>query len=284
MTIQIIDLAESFRQVTSLIEAMLELSAIMNRPVKEAELYGAIASVLEDIDIPKPLIDYIHAQIKDCGAVTKTDLKIAKISAPVYPMEWLRPDWTPELFLAATPDYTDAQRCEAVLLTRDIPLISWYVNARAGRPRATTVDQGRLESQLKIIQGELNEAVKSVEALDGAHLRDDQADLFLVVGGLGAFYPSSMNDDFVFMVSKNFTRIDGTYADAVKTQQLWLERGVKCEISEKTAYGTFPVLVSEPSVYKEDNMPVGKFLKSYKFEDSDFETLDQAATATIIAK
>ena len=282
MTYQIGDLAESFRQVSSLVEAMMELSSIMKRPIDEDELLGAIASALEDVELPPSLVDFIRKQVR--SKVTKTDLKIGSIPAPLYPMEWLRPDWTPELFLEATPNYTDAQRCEAVLLTRDIPLISWYVNARAGRPRSLTVEQGRLDSQLKIIQGELNEAVKSVEALDGAHLRDDQADLFLVVGGLGAFYPSSMNDDFVFMVSKNFTRIDGTYADAEKTQQLWLDRGVKCIIAEKTTYGTFPVLVSEPSVYKEDNMPVGKFLKSYKFEDSDFATLDQSTTATIIAK
>lgn len=192
--------------------------------------------------------------------------------------------WTTDSFLAATIDMSDAERCAAVLKTRDIVLISWYVNVRAGREVKNHPLQSDLENQLKIIQCELDEAFVSVGELHGYGLRDDVPDMLLTVAGLAGYYKQSINNDFITMVEANFTRIDGTRADAEKTKAKWTAVGIPCEIKE-TELGTFPVTVTEAvNITKEDgtveHYPVGKFMKSYQFRGEKYP--DDGNTPAIV--
>lgn len=241
----------------------------------QAEICGYIAS-LKDHEIDPSL-----KHVKQYKQPVLTFAPVGLDPVPVDVAAWLRPDWTPELFLQATPEWSDKDRQCAVLLTRDIPLISWYVNHRAGRPRAESVDAKRLESQAKIIKNEWDELLTSIEKRDGYQMRDDQADLFLVVGGLGAYYPANMNQDFVDMVRANFTRIDDNLADAELTQKKWSDLGLHCAVTPNPVAGTYPVLITQECEYKGDSYSVGKFLKSHKFTDAKYPT-DDGATATIV--
>lgn len=215
-------------------------------------------------------IQHLQKQIRELAIFAPVGME----PVPVEQDVWLRPDWTPENFLTATPGFTDAQRQEAVLMTRDIPLISWYVNHRAGRPRGLAVPKKLLESQSKIIKNEWDELVNSIANNDGYQMRDDQADLFLVVGGLGAYYPANMNQDFVDMVRANFTRIDDNPNDAQITQAKWSGLGIPCAVTPNPVAGTYPVLVTEECVYNGDSYAVGKFLKSHRFTDATYDEHD----------
>lgn len=186
---------------------------------------------------------------------------------------WIRGDWTPELFMNSTHGWTDTARQEVVLLTRDIPLISWYVNYRAGREQYVNTPAHLLENQAKIIQSELNEAFTSIRDCNGNTLRDDVPDLFLTVAGFGAYYKASLTSDFVAMVRSNFTRIDTTLEDAELTLAKYIAKGIPCKIVATKA-GTYPVLVTEETTIDGDVYPVGKFMKSYKFTDATYDHTD----------
>lgn len=186
---------------------------------------------------------------------------------------WIRSDWTPDLFLEMTQGWSDETRQQTVLETRDIPLISWYVNYRAGRVRHTNVPQALLQNQAKIIQSELNEAFVSIASGNGSTLRDDIPDLFLTVAGFGAYYNANLTTDFVDMVRSNFTRIDTNRDDAELTLAKYTEKGIPCQI-EETEAGTFPVLVTEETTIGDEVYPVGKFMKSHKFTDASYDDED----------
>lgn len=192
---------------------------------------------------------------------------------PAVQNVWIRGDWTPELFLNLTSGWTDEMRQETVLLTRDIPLISWYVNYRAGRVQLDSVPADSLNNQAKIIQGELDEAFVSIATGNGSTLRDDIPDLFLTVAGFGAYYNASLTTDFVDMVRSNFTRIDTNRADAEQTLAKYTAKGIPCEIKETVA-GTYPVLVTQETKIGDEVYPVNKFMKSYKFTDATYNDAD----------
>lgn len=180
---------------------------------------------------------------------------------------WFRPDWTPESFTKETEGFTDAERCEVALLTRDIPLISWFVNARAGRPYRDFAVRADLESQRRINESEVEEIAEALETLDSDKFLDALSDTLLTTCGFGGYLPIALTQNFVEMVDANFTRIAGTREEAEATQKHWSDKGVPCRVHE-TEMGTYPVLVTETVEVNGDKYPAGKFLKKVGFRDA----------------
>lgn len=184
---------------------------------------------------------------------------------------WFRPDWTPELFTAETKDMDDAERCRVVLLTRDIPLISWFVNARAGRNCKPYILKAELESQCKINESEVEEIREGIEAMNSDMFLDAISDTLLTTCGFTGYLPIAITQNFVEMVDANFTRIAGNMEEAQATQRHWESMGVPCYIKE-TEMGTFPVLVSNDIVIGTGEgtvkYPANKFLKKVGFRDA----------------
>lgn len=182
---------------------------------------------------------------------------------------WFRPDWTPKTFLEVTSNMNDADRCKAALLTRDIPLISWFVNARAGRKQregVMYVEEALM--QTKINESEVAEIRTAIEKQDPKLFLDAVSDTLLTTAGYAGWSDLSLTDNFLEMITANFTRIASTREEATVTQRKWLDFGVKCRIDE-TEVGTFPVIVTEEITIDGERYSKGKFLKGANFTDND---------------
>lgn len=182
---------------------------------------------------------------------------------------WFRPDWTYTKFLAETKDFTDAKRCQAALATRDIPLISWFVNARAGRkPKEGVLYVSDALMQTKINESEVAEIRIAIEKQDPKLFLDAVSDTLLTTAGYSGWTDLALTDNFIEMITANFTRIASTREQAEATMAKWTEFGVPCEIHE-TEMGTFPVIVTEEVTIDGERYSVGKFLKGANFIDNN---------------
>lgn len=181
--------------------------------------------------------------------------------------KWFRPDWTNKSFLEATENLTDAERCVAALNTRDVGIISWFVNARAGRKITDHLSVTNGESQRKINQSEVDEIEAALQSGNSADFLDAIADVMLTTAGFAGRVEFNVMDNFIEMIEANFTRIASTRAQAELTQKHWTDRGVPCKIIE-TELGTFPVVVTEEVTIGTERYPVDKFLKGTNFRDN----------------
>lgn len=183
--------------------------------------------------------------------------------------QWFRPDWTYTKFLKETKDLTDAERCKAALATRDIPLISWFVNARAGRkPKEGVLYVSDALKQTKINESEVAEIRTAIEKQDPKLFLDAISDTLLTTAGYSGWTDLALTDNFLEMITANFTRIASTRDQAEATLAKWVEFGVPCEIQE-TEMGTFPVIVTEEVTIQGERYSVGKFLKGANFIDNN---------------
>lgn len=181
---------------------------------------------------------------------------------------WFRPDWTPAKFLDATTKMSDEDRCRVVLLTRDIGLISWFVNARAGRIlRDEDILLSDAASQRKINQSEVSEIEEAINLRDSDLFLDAISDTLLTTAGFAGYVNIAITQNFVEMVEANFTRIAGTFEHAAKTKAHWEAKGIPCYIS-CTGVSTYPVLVTEDIEVEGVLYPKNKFLKGVGFRDA----------------
>lgn len=230
---------------------------------------GAFQNTLEQLDVEREeaqlrLVTYIKSLIPslDEHAMLHVAALIGEQAV------WFRPDWTPAKFLAATEKLVDADRCRVVLLTRDIGLISWFVNARAGRTlRETDLLLSDANSQRKINQSEVSEIEEAINLRDSDLFLDAISDTLLTTAGFAGYVNIALTQNFVEMVDANFTRIAGTFEHAEKTKAHWEAKGVPCYIS-CTSVGTFPVLVKADIEVEGVLYPANKFLKGVGFRDA----------------
>lgn len=236
-------------------------------------LLDRLAARLDGLDL-KP--EEVRARLKEyaLALVPQLDTEAKLFVKSLYSEEafWFRPDWTPEKFRNETADFTDAERCRAALMTRDIPLISWFVNARAGRKcNNGFITLEAATSQRDINESEVKEIRDAIKDQNSDEFIDALSDTLLTTAGFAGHVELSLTQNFVEMVDANFTRIAGCMEDAIKTQQHWESKGVPCYVKE-TDMGTFPVLVTsditvgtgESAVF----YPANKFLKKFGFRDA----------------
>lgn len=237
------------------------------------DLLNRLAARLDNLNLTPEeararLKEYALALVPQLDADAKLYVK-SLYSEAAY---WFRPDWTPEKFRNETANFTDAERCRVALMTRDIPLISWFVNARAGRKcNDGFITLEAAVSQRDINESEVKEIRDAIEDRNSAEFIDALSDTLLTTAGFAGHVELNLTQNFVEMVDANFTRIAGNMEDAIKTRDHWMAKGVPCHIKE-TDMGTFPVLVTKDITVGTDQnsvfYPANKFLKKFGFRDA----------------
>lgn len=175
-------------------------------------------------------------------------------------------------------ELTSGEHFTSVNIRNDIE-IAKFINARAGRTLSTEGKRATLLMQAKLIQSELNEFIKAVEAGDVLAARDAAADILVCGNGINGVWDIPLAEDYRRCAASNLTRIDTNMEDAEITRNLWIERGVNCVITETVVHNEsfFPVTVDMggPYYWNGDDFPVGKFLKSHKFTQPTYRDIPE---------
>ena len=111
-------------------------------------------------------------------------------------------------------------------------------------------------------------------------VRDAYADVRVLLDGASQMASFPWEEDYKAVLASLITRFDGRLDDAVKTKNKYEDLGVATRIHEDTETGMFVNIVSgyvtagvandDPSEELTDEYPVGKWLKSYKFQQPTF--------------
>lgn len=166
------------------------------------------------------------------------------------------------------------------------------VNHIAGNVR--TGDWRDLQKQLQMFVNEQKELHKAFLNRDVNELRDVLADLqvFLIGAQVRLGCPAAGDQDNNDVADALLTRFDRNMADALLTQQKYINKGMVTEIRETTSGGvTYYANISAIDQVDQTNgefFKAGKFLKSYQFREPvlaplsalDMENLE--ATADLV--
>lgn len=157
---------------------------------------------------------------------------------------------------------------------------SAFLQAIAGhRPENHPVT---LKKNLQHIQKESQEgidildiAIKEVRNLtqeETKKVRDAYADVRVLLDGAKQMATFPFEADYKAVLESLITRFDPTMGDAVKTQQKYEAINVATRIHHDTDTGMYVNIVkgyldAEPSQELKEEYPVGKWLKSYKYQE-----------------
>lgn len=161
----------------------------------------------------------------------------------------------------------------ALFLERDQDACTDTINHMAGNGVATT--KAEIKKQLDIIQSELNEAYKNLEEGNITGLQDDVHDLKFTSSGLGTRLGIKTQEEHWEVIFSNLSKFDVTEDDAIKTRELYAERGVETYyiVSEWNGYTFYITKSSKDQVnHKGDRIGEGKWLKSFKWIDCIYDT------------
>lgn len=146
------------------------------------------------------------------------------------------------------------------------------INALAGNNFAGGWEA--IQSQLKIIQSELNEGHESAEKHDLVTLQDDIQDLFFTVAGLA--YRSGLllntRQDWAAVCESQYSKFDSSYEEWLKTKdkydRLGMEITYKMRADDQTGFNYWITYSAIDQLdEKGRKCSKGKWLKSYKFKE-----------------
>lgn len=150
------------------------------------------------------------------------------------------------------------------------------INAIAGNP--PNAGWEAIDKQIDIIRSEFNELRDGIAARDIHELRDGIQDLLFTVYGLAHRAGIDADQDFLEVVRSNLTKFDESEHDALLTRAKYDEQGVatNCVIIRDTQDGR-AYYVTRSAKDQNDHrgkfMPGGKWLKSYKFVEPQYDPL-----------
>lgn len=131
-----------------------------------------------------------------------------------------------------------------------------------------------IRSQLKIIKGELEEAIESADKEDYETLQDDIGDILFTVSALPfrAGFQFTTVEDFAAVVASQYTKFDDSLEEWQKTEAKYKALGMEVVYQECTEPATGRVYwVTRSAIDQMDEKnrkcSKGKWLKSYKFTD-----------------
>lgn len=164
--------------------------------------------------------------------------------------------------------------------------LSKFINLRAGRTPLVLASAQSVINQFNLIESELEEGKMAAAAGDLEGVRDAVCDIVLLAFGQeGHIDGLNLDADFKTMCAYNMTRIPQTIEEAEETKEKYKKLGVETEA--KTIYLNlpqfegylYPVVCVNKDQWdsKGNHYPPNKFVKSVKFQDAAFETIEGVA-------
>lgn len=161
----------------------------------------------------------------------------------------------------------------AQFLVYDQDTCTDIINHMAGNKVAMT--PAEIKKQLDIIQSELNEAYKNFEEGNIPAMQDDVHDIKFTASGLGTRLGIKTHEEHWEVIFSNLCKFDISEDDAVKTGQLYTERGVETHYikADWNGYVFYITKSSKDQVnHKGEKIGAGKWLKSFKWVDCIYDT------------
>lgn len=164
--------------------------------------------------------------------------------------------------------------------------LSKFINLRAGRTPLMLASAQSVINQFNLIESELEEGKMAAAAGDLEGVRDAICDIVLLAFGQeGHIDGLNLDADFKTMCAYNMTRIPQTIEEAEETKEKYKKLGIETEA--KTIYLNlpqfegylYPVVCVNKDQWdsKGNHYPPNKFVKSVKFQDAAFETIEGVA-------